>query len=360
MSLTPNPLVSVVVIGRNEGGRLVRCLDTIQAVPCRGFSLETIYVDSASSDGSPDLARALGAEVLCLAGGRQSAARARNAGWRAARGDCVLFLDGDTLLDPGFIAAALDALHDPKVGVVWGHRREIHPEHSFYNRVLDLDWIYPAGPSAFCGGDALMRRAVLDETGGFDDSLIAGEEPELCHRIRAAGWRIEHIDAPMTRHDLAITRLADYWRRAVRTGHAYAEIATRFRHSDDPLWLTDARRNLRHGGLIWLAPLLGLLALSHPPVLIGLFALATALLWRTARRIAWKSPDPKTRWAYALHSHLQQLPIFEGQIRYHLDRLRGRRRSLIEYKGPAPAATRTPAQGRSPVTGATPASAPPR
>ena len=58
----------------------------------------------------------------------------------------------------------------PKVAVVWGHRREIHPEQSIYNRVLDLDWIYAPGPTLFCGGDALFRRSVLTATNGFDAS----------------------------------------------------------------------------------------------------------------------------------------------------------------------------------------------
>lgn len=113
---------------------------------------------------------------------RPCAAVGRNAGWRAAQGEFVLFLDGDTELHPAFVARALREMRNPRVAVVWGHRREIRPEQSVYVRVLDLDWVYAPGPSEFCGGDALMRRRCLAETGGFDDSLIAGEELELCRR----------------------------------------------------------------------------------------------------------------------------------------------------------------------------------
>ena len=145
------------------------------------------------------------------------------------------------------------------VAVVLGNRREISPKASIYNRVLDLDWISPAGAVEFCGGDALIRRDVLERVGGFDERLIAGEEPEMCQRIRTLGFTIKRVDRPMTGHDLAMTRFSQYWRRAVRSGYAYAEVSTRFRNTDLPLWDKKASRNLVHGagllGIIIGAPL---------------------------------------------------------------------------------------------------------
>ena len=104
-----------------------------------------------------------------------------------------------------------------------GIGERFHPEHSLYNRVLDLDWIYAPGDTDYCGGDVLMRRCALEQVDGFDPTLIAGEEPELCRRLRHCGYRILHIDSPMTGHDLNITRFSQYWRRALRAGHAYAK-----------------------------------------------------------------------------------------------------------------------------------------
>lgn len=321
--------VSVVVIGRNEGERLVRCLESVRAA-----GAEVLYVDSASTDGSPARAAALGARVLGVRPQRPCAAVGRNAGWRAARGEFVLFVDGDTVLHPAFVARALVEFDDPRVAVVWGHRREANPRQSLYVRALDLDWIYAPGLTDFCGGDALVRRSVLERTGGFDESLIAGEEPELCRRIRALGLHIRHIDAPMTAHDLAIRSLGQYWRRAFRAGHAYAEVAARCAASPDPLWRRESRRNLLHGAAL----------LAAPPALVGAFALhpgaggvllAGALLGyaRTVRRCAWKSGSLATRLLYALHSHAQQLPILAGQLAYRWNRGRGARQPLIEYKG---------------------------
>ncbi len=339
--LSPLPLVSVVVIGRNEGERLMRCLDAIERCDRSRCRLEVIYVDSNSSDGSPQRAAERGVQVLQVQPLRPSAALGRNAGWRAAQGEFILFLDGDTELQPDFLSHALVAMEQSDVAICWGHRRESRPEQSWYVRVLDLDWIYPPGDTEFCGGDALMRRAVLQQVQGFDEQLIAGEEPEMCRRIRAAGHRILHLDVPMTRHDLAVTTWSAYWRRAFRSGHAYAEVSARFRYSQDPLWLRESRRNLVHGSALLLAPLLLVLmwALLPAPWATGLTAigglLVLLLLARTARRCAWKSPDRFTCWLYALHSHLAQIPILFGQLAQKRDARRGQRRQLIEYKTPS-------------------------
>lgn len=330
------PLISVVVIGRNEGKRLETCLRSVQAADIGGMALELIYVDSDSSDGSAERAQACGASVLRVKPTRPSAALGRNAGWRAARGKLVLFLDGDTVLDQHFLRWALTEINSSaQIAVVWGHRREIAPEASIYNRVLDLDWIYPPGDTDFCGGDALFRREVLERTGGFDDTLIAGEEPELCVRLRAMGYRIRHIDAPMTGHDLAMTHWRQYWRRAERAGHAYAEISERFAATPSPLWLRESRRNYWHAGIIMCglaATVLCVLA-GFPLLAVLAISAASAIVVRTALRARWKHASAGTLLAYALHSHLQQLPILWGQLSWQLARRRGQSRQLIEYKG---------------------------
>lgn len=335
------PELSVVVIGRNEGARLERCLRSVGAMaPCDGRAIgyEIIYVDSASSDGSPQLAADFGARVLSLPPGRTTAALGRNAGWRAATAPFVLFLDGDTILDPRFVA---DSLKDfgSDTAIVWGHRREIHPEKSIFNRVLDLDWIYAPGIVEFCGGDALVRREALQQVNGFDENLIAGEEPEMCRRMRAQGWKILHVDRPMTGHDLAMTAWSQYWRRATRAGYAYAEVSERFRSSGLPFWEEDARRNRNRALILGAAALVALaasvLARSIWPGTIAAILFA-ALVARTASRAGWKGSSLATRLAYGVHSHLQQIPIYLGQLRYFRDKKAGRSRGLIEYKGANP------------------------
>lgn len=329
------PILSMVVIGRNEGERLSRCLKSVQSMHGISDPVEIIYVDSASTDDSVARAMQAGARVVEVHPERPSAALGRNAGWRAAKGDFVLFLDGDTVLDPDFPAAAMAEFKNPQVAVVWGHRREIHPEHSIFNRVLDLDWIYAPGESDFCGGDALMKRSILETLGGFDASLIAGEEPELCQRIRACGHLILHIDQPMTGHDLAMTRWSQYWRRAVRAGHAYAEVSERFAGNVFPLWSQESRGNIKRTAI-----LIGILAAGLAfsiawqnllPLALALGVYATLII-RTAWKARWKSRQWITLLLYGAHSHFQQIPILLGQIGYWLNKRRGEKRRLIEYK----------------------------
>ena len=328
-------LLSVVVIGRNEGARLERCLRSVNTMVHDGFTMELIYVDSGSTDDSLALAQRLGARTLALQSARPTAALGRNAGWRAAQGELILFLDGDTILQPGFVRASLPHFADPNVAVIWGHRRELFPRASLYNRVLDLDWIYPPGESQFCGGDALFCRSVLEQTGGFDDTLIAGEEPELCRRILALGSRILHVDTPMTGHDLAMTRFAQYWKRATRAGHAFAEVSARFAHTPNPFWLTDARRNRNRALMLLALPLLGLvlsLAFRSGWPLLLAAALLALLAARTAWKARWKTPDFLALGLYGIHSHFQQIPIYLGQLHFRRSQRTGKRIALVEYK----------------------------
>jgi cellulose synthase/poly-beta-1,6-N-acetylglucosamine synthase-like glycosyltransferase len=325
------PVLSVVIIGRNEGERLERCILSAQNVA--GWTpSEILYVDSGSTDGSVDLAARLGAIVLPLSPGAFTAARARNLGWRQAAGELVLFLDGDTILNADFPLAALAELQkDASNAAAWGHRREVCPCLSVYVRVLDLDWVFAPGETPYCGGDVLMRRAALESVGGFDETLIAGEEPEMCRRMRTLGWHIQHIDHPMTLHDLAITRFSQYWRRSQRAGYAYAAVSARFRDTSDPMWSEDARRN-RLRGLFWIAT--PLVALTASITLMSLLPLALWLLIvlaaaaRTASQNRWKQASWTTLLLYGFHSHLQQIPIFSGQLQF----LFNRNKALMEYK----------------------------
>jgi cellulose synthase/poly-beta-1,6-N-acetylglucosamine synthase-like glycosyltransferase len=328
-----NPSIDVVVVGRNEGVRLVRCLESV-AQANRDSAFEVIYVDSASSDNSVALAADAGARTITLPPGPTTAARGRNAGWRAGHGEFVLFLDGDTLLAPEFLPRAIEEFADPQVAVVWGHRRELKPEASLYNCVLDLDWIYRVGVTEFCGGDALMRRSVLAAVNGYDERLIAGEEPEMCRRMRLLGYQILHIDCPMTGHDLAIYSWRQYWRRALRAGFAYASMAQRFAGSDAPLWTGESRKNLIQAPLMVAVPVTALFLSwglrSWLPVAL-LLALVCLVISRTMLKVAWKSRNNwLTCFFYSVHSHLQQLPIFVGQLKFF--KQGGRGQGLIEYK----------------------------
>jgi cellulose synthase/poly-beta-1,6-N-acetylglucosamine synthase-like glycosyltransferase len=262
------------------------------------------------------------------------AAKARNLGWQTASGEFILFLDGDTELHPDFVKCALQALHDSSLCATWGHRRESNPQQSIYTKVLDLDWIYPAGITPYFGGDVLVRRSALAQVGGFDATLNAGEEPEMCARLRSKGWKILHIDVPMTRHDLAVRSFWAYARRCYRSGIAYAEVTHRMQTLGDGLWQQEAQRDLVHGLLYVTAPLLLLLAFAlhmMAGTLMAVLGIAVVL------RSAWRSrsrADGNLLLAlqYAIHSHAQKIPAFFGQMAWKLAHARKRRLALVDYK----------------------------
>lgn len=313
-------VVDAVVIGRNEGERLLACLRSLQ-----GQVRRVVYVDSGSTDGSQAAAASLGAEVVVLDAGEPfTAARARYAGLRALAADppgFVQFVDGDCEVQPGWIATALAAFAErPRAVVVCGRRRERFAEASVYNRLADREWDTPIGPALACGGDALMRHAAVAAVGGYRADLIAGEEPELCLRLRRAGGEVWRIPAEMTLHDAAMTRFAQWWRRSRRAGHAFAEGAALHGAPPDRHWVAETRRALLWGAVLPLAVVLA--GLAHPAGwLLALFW--PAQVARLARRGGLE-------WAF--FTVLGKFAEAQGALGYYLDRLRGRRRGLIEYK----------------------------
>ena len=316
--------VAAILIGRNEGARLVRSLASVVPRVER-----TIYVDSGSTDGSVAAAQAAGAEVVLLETDHPfTAARARNAGLdRLRQGadppDFVQFVDGDCELAPDWIATARDFLvAHPDVGVACGRRRERFPEASLWNRLIDREWDAPPGEAKACGGDALVRMAALDAVGGFDARMIAGEEPELCVRLRKAGWRIWRLEAEMTLHDAALTRFRQWWRRARRGGHAYAEGYALHGRPPERHKASELARALLWGGALPFATLVGV-------VLVGPWALLMVLAYPLqVLRLRTRGED----WAAAVFLTLAKLPEAQGVFDYVLARMSGRRRGLIEYK----------------------------
>lgn len=217
--------LGVVVIGRNEGERLRLCLDSV-----RHLASLIVYVDSGSTDHSRSMAARMGASVIELdLSSPFTAARARNQGafhlleQRPAI-EYVLFVDGDCEVVPGWPEAGTRFLRDhPGCAVVCGRRRERFPRQTIYNRLCDQEWDTPIGETRQCGGDAMMRAHAFTSVNGYRDAMIAGEEPELCVRLRQKGWSIHRLDHEMTLHDAAITRFGQWWKRSMRAGHAYAE-----------------------------------------------------------------------------------------------------------------------------------------
>ena len=323
------PALGIVVIGRNEGERLRRCLAS-----CVGAA-RCVYVDSNSTDGSVDVARALGAEVVALDVSRGfTAARARNEGFQrllalAPEIEFVQFIDGDCELFADWMPRALAFLASrPDVVAVCGRRRERFPQASVFNQLCDIEWNTSPGEARACGGDVVMRAAALRAAGGYRDDLIAGEEPELCVRLRAAGGRIWRLDQDMTWHDAAMTTWTQWWRRNKRSGHAFAEGA--FLHGAPPErhFVDETRRAVLWGAVLPLVVLL--LAATVSPWLLLLLAVYPLQWARVGARL--RHDGRPIAWTYAAFLLLGRFPEAQGVLKFRLARLVGQRSAIIEYK----------------------------
>lgn len=313
----PRGLIDAVVIGRNEGDRLRACLASLFPQVDR-----VIYVDSGSSDGSADIAADMGAVVVRLDMAQPfTAARARNAGLALVQARFVQFVDGDCVVQPDWVATALAfAAEHPHAAVICGRRRERAPQASVYNRLCDQEWNTPIGPAKACGGDALMQVDAVRAAGGYRDSLIAGEEPELCLRLVRSGAEIWRIDAEMTLHDAAMTRFSQWWNRSRRAGHAFAEGAALHGAAPERHWVAETRRAVLWGGAVPVAALA--MGALHP------LGFALLLLWplQILRLV------PRMGAQAAVFSVLGKLPEAQGVVGYWWGRLRQKNVALIEYK----------------------------
>ncbi|GJL94709.1 MAG: hypothetical protein DHS20C05_11140 [Hyphococcus sp.] len=323
----PNNNVGVVIIGRNEGERLIACLKSaLRDTP------HVVYVDSGSTDDSAEAARKLGAKVVALDMTKPfTAARARNAGVEKLKQTSttalIQFVDGDCEIVEGWIDHAVQFLSQQNdVAAVCGRRRERFPEATIYNRLVDQEWATPIGEAQSCGGDVLMRMAAFDASGGYNPGLIAGEEPEFCVRLRAKGWKIWRLDAEMTRHDIAMTSLGQWLKRARRAGHAFAEVSDLHHGTPEQIWARETLRAFFWTGL-GIAGLAGG-ALIHPLLFMTLLIIPLQII-RMALR---DKPATKTSWAHASLIMLQKPWEAAGAIQYWLGKISGKNQKLIEYK----------------------------
>lgn len=336
--------VGVVLIGRNEGQRLVRALEA--ALRQVSDPAAVVYVDSGSTDGSPRRVREMGVTVVDLdLGVPFTAARARNAGFEELKRirpqvEFVQFVDGDCELYPGWLALGRRTLVlDPELAVAAGRRREKYPERTVFNKLCDLEWRTKIGATQIIGGDAMIRARAFEQAGRYDPTLIAGEEPDLCVRLRECGWTVYNDASWMSSHDADMHHVSQWWKRAVRFGHAATEVSRRHRGSPKRvyhrelistfLWVLGppvltivliAGLAMTLGGWWWL---LGLLPLG----LYGLLALKVTM------RGMRGGDDLGTASLYALNVTAAKFPQFIGSMKYYRNQALGRQATIIEYKG---------------------------
>ena len=169
----------------------------------------------------------------------------------------------------------------------------------------------------------MFRCRAYVAAGGFDPAMIAGEEPELCSRLRALGWKIMRLDAPMTIHDAAMERFSQWWRRAVRSGIGYAQAWWTTRRSPGGrLYSRELTRAVVWAGLLPAASI-ALAVAWHPAGLALWPAITLAQLVRLALRDGWFAARLMIAGKYA---------ELIGIVRFAWRCLRGRTGGTMSYK----------------------------
>ena len=326
--------IGVVIIGRNEGERLRRCLQSVNS-----WSDRIVYVDSGSTDGSVTLARDLSAEVCELDLSTPfSAARARNEGfaWLLRRYPeirFVQFIDGDCMLAQGWLNAAGATLSmNNDYAAVIGHLQELYPDASPYNRMCAMEWKSPAGDLTnfgALGGISMIRASVFEQLGGFNAKVIAGEDSELGVRMALAGFKVTKIDHPMAVHDANMHSFSQWWKRTVRSGHATGQRA----YLNGKSVVRDC---IRERNSIWFwgvgLPLLMVITAAPTGGLSLLLLFGYPVLGARVYRYRRKRGDSKSdALLYAFYIVLGKFAEAIGLLKFYLNRLR-ERYEIIEYK----------------------------
>ncbi|MBV5330362.1 MAG: glycosyltransferase [Chlorobium sp.] len=306
-----------VVIGRNEGELLRQCLLSVV-----GKLDQVVYADSGSTDGSIELAHKMGATVVALDPSSPfTAARGRNEGFTrlmelAPDTKYVQFIDGDCEVMAGWLEAGVKFLQShAQHAVVCGRLRERYPEASIYNRLCDIEWNGAVGDIDACGGIFMIRANTFTEIGVMNSTISAGEEPEMCLRLRRQGWLIARIDKEMGWHDANMTSFSQWWKRAMRSGHSYAQGYALHGKEKEKYCL---RPSLRIWGWAFVLPLLIILvtiiwAPRYSSLFWGIYFLQFIKIALGIRR---KIPETQHALLYSLFNLLGKFPEMIGQIQY--------------------------------------------
>lgn len=308
------PDVSVIIIGRNEANNLPDCIRSFRKMNYPQNKLEVIYVDTNSSDGSPQLARTLGVTVFEENSNFPSPARARNRGLKAAKYDIVHFVDGDMTVDPNYLLNAVKHLNRDKVACVFGKLIERNAQVNFISRILQYPWL--ARSSGFVdapGAGGTFIKAVLKEVGGYDPNVLSGEETELGFRMRFADYRILLIDQTMAIHDYDIRTFAALWKRYFNIGRSFDKIL-QLPYSHSLVSDKKAARRVLYQGILILALLIVISVLNIwrlvflCPFLLSLYVIVR--YWRPSKL-------RKIRICYFMIEYLFKPAILFGMLQFY-------------------------------------------
>jgi GT2 family glycosyltransferase len=306
--------ITCVVIGRNTARTLRSCLQSLKQERS-GYIKEITYVDGGSKDESIAFAKAIeGIKIIEHTVEKPTPGKQRNAGWKSAGTEWIHFFDGDTTVDKNWISEAVKNI-DSKTAAIFGWRKEVYPRKNYFHFIADLEWTEPKSEATFFGGDVLIRKTVLEETGGYDESLTAGEDPELSARIRSKGWKIKGVDTLMCYHDINMAHFRQYFARSARSGYAYAEVGMKMLKASKKTWFFKTVK-ISVKAVLFFSLVIYAIFSGH---LIGMLLAFGVLFSPLTKTLSFKEKfniSFKEALAYGFHCSIIAIPHFFGITAY--------------------------------------------
>lgn len=307
--------ISCVVIGINCAQTITICLESIKQIRYP-MQPEIIYVDGGSTDNSVSFAKKIdGIKIIELNLINPTPGKGRNAGWRAVHGEWIHFFDSDVIVSEDWLKEAVKRI-DNNTAAIFGWRKERFPNKNWFHLIADLEWERPVAEAKFFGGDVLIRRSALEEVGGYNDSLVDGEDPELSVRIRAKGWKIRGVDSLMCHHDINMANFRQYFRRAIRSGYGYAEASSLMLKNGERSWFLKTIKLLFKGILVLLLGILAIILKSYVVWIIALGVVFSPLI-KTLNFKKNLNLNFSQALSYAFHCSIVWIPQFTGIIKYY-------------------------------------------
>jgi N-acetylglucosaminyl-diphospho-decaprenol L-rhamnosyltransferase len=304
-------MISIVIVNWNSGDLLERCLRSLAA---NAVGCEVIVVDNASEDGSLESACAAAPSVTVLRNdANMGFAAANNRGWRASRGNPVLFLNPDTESMPGSVSKLADSItQDSTVWAAGGklignsgksqagfNVRSFPTVAAVAGELLLLDKLWPGNPwtrryrrsdqDLQCAADVeqpaaaclMVTRSALETLGGFDESFYPAwfEDVDLCKRIRSCGGRIRFQPAARFLHHGGCSLLPLGNEKFLISFHG-SQIRYFAKHEG-----TAAARQVRNWVILGML-LRAVLSLIHPIAPNQTRASSVRIYWNAARHFA--------------------------------------------------------------------------
>lgn len=199
--------VSIVVPVFNGEAYISRCVESLLELDYPEEKREIIIVDNRSTDDTKNIIQKY--PVRYLFEGKKGACCARNTGWKTATFDLIAFTDCDCVADKNWLKEIVIGFDDEMVGGCGGYLKPAPPktvieEYVIYKDILSQERAMrneSLSPPFIVTANAMYRKKILEEAGGFDETFIAaGEDADLSWRVAWKGYKILYEPNAIVNH----------------------------------------------------------------------------------------------------------------------------------------------------------------